>query len=258
MRILTRVLPVIAIVVLSACAQNSVRKLYEGEDRPESEIAVLRVPVELEVMRINGRRIEGLNLLFSPGKKDLHLAPGEYRVLAYYKKLWEMSGDGHDVVKSDPALFVVNAEAGHTYELGFQQPQSLEEARQLEDNFTGYVLDTTTGETTPARASHLVFQSGIAGSLGELAGMEMVKTSGEPAGDEPSSTVAPLARSDDNDEKEQNRKTGQDSSTETDEPAGDQEDTDYLSMLKAYWSQATKDERRDFLKWISEKEASSK
>ncbi len=242
------------VLMLSACAQNPVRKLYEGEQRPESEIAVVRVPIELEIMRINGERIEGLNALFSPQHKDLHLLPGEYRILAYYKDLWELSGDGHDVVKTDPALFVVNAKAGHTYELGFEEPQRLEEARQLEKKFSGYVLNTDTGEKTPTRASGLAFKSGIAGSLGEIAGVGAVEQTGD-SESQSSSTVAPLKKTESDNQQD-------DAPGSADDPQGKSNQADseqnYLNMLKAYWSQATQEERRDFLEWISEKDESRK
>lgn len=236
------------ILVLSACAGNPVRKLYEGEERPQSEIAVVRVPIELEIMRINGERIEGLNTLFSPEHKDLHLLPGEYRILAYYKDLWELSGDGHDVVKTDPALFVVNAKAGQTYELGFEEPQSLEEARQLEKKFSGHVLNTETGEKTPTRASGLAFQSGIAGSLGEIAGMETVEQKGGTEQQSSSSTIAPLQQREPGDK--EGAASGASDETD-DESAQAESEENYLNLLKAYWSQATKEERRDFLEWIS-------
>jgi uncharacterized protein YccT (UPF0319 family) len=242
-------------LALTACVQNPVRKLYEGEQRPRSEIAVVRVPIELEVMRINGERIEGLNTLFSPQHKDLHLLPGEYRILAYYKDLWELSGDGHDVVKTDPALFVVNAKAGQTYELGFEEPKNLEEARRLENKFSGYVLNTETGTKTPTRASGLVFKSGIAGSLGEITGVEAVEQTNNSGGRASSSTLAPLK----NEQPENGENNTSDSTGESRaDPGQTQSDQNYLNMLKAYWSQATQQERRAFLEWISEKDKSPK
>ena len=246
----TTLLPLVLVLMLSACAQNPVRKLYEGEQRPRSEIAVVRVPIELEIMRINGERIEGLDTLFSPQHKDLHLLPGEYRILAYYKDLWELNGDGHDVVKTDPALFVVKARPGQTYELGFDEPRSLEEARKLEKQFSGYILNTETGEKTPTRASGLAFKSGIAGSLGEIAGVEAVEQENQAGQPSSSSTVAPLRKGESDD------REGASSGSTADADDGSTQtasEGNYLNMLKAYWSQATKEERRAFLEWISER-----
>jgi uncharacterized protein YccT (UPF0319 family) len=249
MRNLVRVLPLVLLLTLSACARDGVHKLYQGQERSSSEIAVVRVPIELEIMRINGKSIEGLNTLFSPEHKDLHLLPGQYRILAYYKDLWELSGDGHDVVKTDPALFVVNARAGNTYKLSFDQPRNLEDARAMERKFSGYTLNTETGEKTPTRASGLTFKSGIAGSLGEMAGMEPVEDEGASVS-QSSSTVAPLKRAQPEQQRDASTGSGEDAGAES-SGAGSKED--YLNMLKAYWSQATKEERRTFLEWISER-----
>lgn len=270
----TRALVLAALVLLGACAQNQPLRLYEGEPRGESDIAVVQVPMELEVMRVNGRRIEGLNTLFSPEKRDLHLEPGQYRILAYYKDLWELSGDTHDIIKTDPALFVLDAEAGHRYRLGFDEPEDIEQARALEQEFSGYVLDTHTGEKTPTRASGLAFQDGILGSLGEMAGMQPTESSTDTASAGPSKTVKPLstasASASDTKASASDRDRAESGGADPGVTAGTSADTaerteavprsdgDYLDLLKAYWSQATKEERRAFLKWISTEEERGK
>lgn len=255
MKPLLQVWTLAALVLLTGCASQEPLRLYEGDPRPTPEVAVVRVPIELEVMRINGRKIDGLNTLFSPDHRDLHLAPGRYRILAYYKDLWEMSGDNHDVIKTDPALFVVQAKAGHTYELGFDEPQNIEQARELEKKFSGYVLDTNTDKKVATKASGLVFQDGIIGNLGGIAGVQSTQSAAGESTESAHSTVQPLASSNENDT---GKSDNAQADTRTDGSqaggAGASGSGNYLDMLKAYWSQATKDERRAFLQWISEKD----
>lgn len=235
-------------LLLGACSRSPVVRLYDGPKKPETKLAVVRVPVELEVLSINGRRVENLNTLFSVGYKDLHLEPGRYRIIAYYKDLWEMNADAHDVIKSDPAVFVVDGEAGHFYKLGFDEPQTIEQARELERQFSGYVLDAATGEKTPTRPSGIAFRGGILGGLADMAGTPATTAadaeSGGDQGGERDQVIAPapVPGSDSGKPAPETAAAGKESGT----------DSGYLDMLKATWSQATPEERRRFLRWVSE------
>lgn len=241
-------------VLIGACSRSPVVKLYEGPQKPESDLAIVRVPVELEVLSINGRRVEGVNSLFSVGYKDLHLEPGKYHILAFYKDLWDIDADTHDVIKSDPALFPLQAEAGHHYRLGFDEPQSIEQARELEKQFSGHILDVTTGEKTASRPSGVAFRSGLLGSIGDIAGVDTTTAAAADSQTDGGQAVAPMPA-----EQEEDATTGE---TGTANPApavtgqanteASGADSGYLDMLKAYWSQATPEERRNFLRWVSE------
>lgn len=237
---------IMALLFLAACSTSPVMRLYDGPEKPESEVTVVRVPVELEVLSINGRRIKGLNTLFSPGYKDLHLDPGEYRILAYYKDLWSINADTHDVIKSDPALFPVDGKAGHFYELGFDEPDNIEQARELEAQFSGHVLNVTTGEETPSRASGVAFRSGIIGSLADFAGADSTTEADAEQAESGQQVIAPVARKDKGEENHSEQSGAEESP--------DEDSSGYLDMLKAYWSQATPEERRAFLRWVSEQE----
>lgn len=243
---LAPIMLVLAMLSLAACSRSPVMKLYDGPKKPESELAIIRVPVELEVLSINGRRVEGVNSLFSVGYKDLHLEPGEYRILAYYKDLWDINADTHDVIKSDPAMFPVDAKAGHFYQLGFDEPQSIEQARELEKAFSGYTLDVSTGEKIPSQPSGVAFRSGLLGSIGDIAGVDTTTAAAAESGDT-GQVVKPLPGKKETAEAPSGAVAG--SETAKHAAAGDE---GYLQMLKAYWSQATPDERRAFLRWISE------
>ena len=203
-------------VLLSACTTNRVVKLYEGPERPVTDIAVLTMPVQLDIVTINDRQVQGVNAMFSMTDKELHVEPGRYRIAAQYRDVWDKSASTHEVVRSNPVIFTVEAEAGQHYRLDYEHPETLEDAREMVRDFQGWTENTATGERTATTPSGITTR-GVAG----ITTVQPERT------ETPATAIAPEAR---------------------DESASE---GDYLDMLKAYWSQATEEERRQFLRWIS-------
>lgn len=226
-----------AAFLLTACSRSPVVQLYEGAKQPDTQVLTLRVPTDLEVFTINGREVDGVNTFFNTDYKDLKLSPGRYEILAYYKRLWDLDADSHEVMKSDPALFVVDGKAGEFYRLGFERPQNVTQARALEEDFSGWVENMNSGEKTPSQASGLVLNRGF---LAPITGTE-VETKGASAV-EPKAvkavTPAPASPA-----------TNQGSASGSASTAAQ---ANYLDTLKAQWNQATQEERRQFLQWISQ------
>lgn len=125
-------------LVLSACARSPVVQLYDGPVKSDTQVVTVRVPSQLEVFTVNGKEIEGVNTFFASDYKDLKLTPGRYEILAYYKELWQLDADNHEIVKTNPANFIVDGKPGDMWVLGYQQPKDVEAARAMEDSFSGW------------------------------------------------------------------------------------------------------------------------
>lgn len=156
-----RIAVITLFALLSACARSPVIKLYEGRDLAPQQLLLVDVPMELEIITINERRLEGINKLFSFGDRTLHLQPGDYRIIAYYKNLFELSGNDHDMVKSDPVLFRVTGAAGSRHRLAFDVPANVEQARQMAKQFSGYSVDLASGKQRPTEASGMMLSGGF-------------------------------------------------------------------------------------------------
>lgn len=155
------ILILLTLLTLAACARSPDIKLYEGADQPAEKLLLVDVPVELEIVVINERRVEGINKFFSLGDRTLHLQPGEYRIIAYYKNLFELAGNNHEVVKSDPVMYRVSGAAGSRHRLSFDEPADVDEAREMAKNFAGYSLNLTTAEKRPTEASGMMLSQGF-------------------------------------------------------------------------------------------------
>ncbi len=223
-------------LLLAACARSPVVQLYDGPARSDSNVVTVRVPSELEVFTINGEEVEGVNTFFSTEYKDLKFAPGRYKILAYYKELWQLDADNHEIVKTNPANFVVDGKPGDMWILGFEKPQDVAQARAMEDSFHGWVENPVSGEKVAAEESKLVLKRGF-----------MAPITGEEVTTATTNSVAPQAAAGVTAGASAAAATEKTSSVAPQAPPAS-----YLDTLKAQWKQATPEERREFLQWIAE------
>lgn len=236
-------------MMLGACATNPVVRLYEGEPRPLAEVLRVNVPMELEVLSINERRVEKLGGLFSWGERELHLQPGTYRVVAYYKALFDLSADQHEVVKSDPAIFTVSGQQGDHFRLGFDKPATVDEARELATRFDGWTENVATGERIPTRPSGMISAGGFVGLIDAAQPVTTSDTvppaeqladgtAGVPASAGEDSAMAPQPA------------TSPKTASRTAAPGEENPEGTTLDQMKTLWKDATQAERQQFLLWL--------
>lgn len=133
--------------LLSACAQKGPVQLYPGASQPAAQLVTLDVPPALEILHINDQPIPAANRMTGNQSRQLQLQPGTYRVSAYYRNIFDIDGGlSHEVVRSNSAEYSINGKAGERWTLGFDAPQSLEEARERRMSFTGWAENSRTGE----------------------------------------------------------------------------------------------------------------
>lgn len=240
-----------AAAALAGCAADPVT--LHGPELPQGAVAEIVLPEQLEVATVNGLEIEGASGMLTKGDKTLELAPGRYELLVFYRELWEL-GDQHEVLRSDPALFVVDAAAGGRYRIDFERPAGIEEARELAADFTGWVDNLATGERTAARESGLQFRRGLIPALtfdDTLVPAAERSADGQmvpplPTGDAPAAaagatpmpvpTTAPASPV----------------VTGTAPGTASMPEESWLDLMKGFWSEASSAERRAFLRWLAE------
>lgn len=245
---LPRFVIALALFMLAACA-NPRLPLYDGAKQSASQVATLTLPEPIEVARLNGVEVKGASGLWTRGDKVLELAPGRYEVLAYYREIWNL-GDQHDVLRSDPALFVLDAQAGKRYRIDYERPARYEDAQRLAAAFSGTLIDETSGARTPSKPSGVRFPSGVIAQVSgssELlpdngkgrAGEGQVVAPLDAPGVPPAATVA-------------TPRAGVIAPLPEPEAATPARRDDWLVLMQAWWKQAGSEERRAFLRWVGE------
>lgn len=236
----------VALVTLLAGCSSPQLKLYDGASNPPAQAARLTVPEAIEVARINGVEVKGASGMWTRGDKVMELAPGRYEVLAYYREIWNQ-GDQHDVLRSDPALFVLDARAGGRYRIDYAHPAEYREAQRLAAAFSGVLIDETSGTRVPSQASGVRFPTGV---MGQIAGAsELLPDDGSSASTQ---VVAPLGASP---AIPAGATAGKRSPVVVRPapvaPAAAATEDDWLTLMQAWWKQASGEERRAFLRWVA-------
>lgn len=210
-----RVVVLVLISLLSACASQGPIHLYEGPQRNAEQLLTLDVPMELDIVRINQQPARDANRLLSYESRRLLLLPGDYQIEAFYKNVFDLADGGHQVVKSEPTLFRVSGNAGDHYRLDFVRPDNLEDARTLARDFRGWSIRMDDQHRQDSQ---------VPGYSGESFRQ---------------SAITPMPGG-----------SSSDSLDHSPSPSS----AHYMDLLKAGWRQATPEERRDFLRWVSEQE----
>jgi uncharacterized protein YccT (UPF0319 family) len=112
--------------VLAGCAARGPLAAYDGPARPVSEVALVEVPEQVQVLAIDGREPPPS---FLSSNIELALLPGEHVLSLRYVELFRLSGDEHEVIRSRPAALRFAAVAGGRYRLGVPAQKDLDAAR---------------------------------------------------------------------------------------------------------------------------------
>lgn len=148
-------------LLLAGCARSPLIPLYAGAERPDSELLQIDVPVELGIIMINERRVDGVNRVLGLDSRTLQLEPGRYRILASYKELFQLPDGNHEVVKSDPVIFEVEGTAGSHFQLDYERPANAEQGRALARNFEGYSVNLADNSRRPTRPAGIPLHQGL-------------------------------------------------------------------------------------------------
>ncbi|WP_193075450.1 DUF2057 family protein [Pseudomonas sp. FME51] len=185
--------------LLPACAQQSHVQLYPGSPLPDGQVLTVVVPNELEVQNINGQQIPSANWSFGTADKRLELQPGVYQISAFYKNGFDIDGGiSHEVVRGRTGVFSIDGQGGELWELDFDRPQSVQQAKAFETEFNAWVVNTRTGErhTAAAGGRNNSLVNNLLGSAEPVAEQTTVVPLGSVAAQVPAAaapaTVAPL------------------------------------------------------------------
>lgn len=227
----------LSLLALAACSSTPV-KLYPGPVQAADKIATLKLPVEIEILSLNGNKVKAAHTLLGTDDQQLQLLPGNYKLLVYYNNIWKTGTKEHTKIKSAPLLFTLALNAGHTYIMDFKHATNIREAQGFRHHFSAWITDTSSGARTFSQPSGLELDTSL---LAQLTGK--VKTIEVGAEDTSGNQViAPLTTP--------TQQAASTAATTARKGTAGATDGGYLALLKAQWSQASKAEKRAFLQWV--------
>lgn len=128
MNVISRMVVGGAALLLVACASNGPVRTYEGAARAASEVAIVRMPEQVQVMAVDGRETSGGML---QQHQALEVLPGERVFSLRYVELFRISSEEHEVVRSRPAALRFIAEPGAEYRIDYDPQVSLDLAKKF-------------------------------------------------------------------------------------------------------------------------------
>lgn len=135
----------LAVMSLMACSTQGPVKTYEGPVRAISDVALISVPEQVEVMSIDGREPPSS---FLKSNVELSLLPGEHVFSLRYVELFQITADEHDVVRSKLAALRFTAKPGATYKLGIPKQAGHDAAIKFAREPVFTLLDNQNGDVT--------------------------------------------------------------------------------------------------------------
>lgn len=101
---------------------------YQGEPRPQQEVAIVTVPVDLEVFEVSSVPVRSPSV--NRGEYTLEVPPGRQEVLLQYLASWE-GGSTSDVVRSRSMSLMADFRAGGRYRIEFPALDSRRDAERF-------------------------------------------------------------------------------------------------------------------------------
>lgn len=152
------------ILLLSACASDfGVQKLYRGPKVPDSDIAKIHVPGDIDVVRVDEKSIV---TLFSGDPTEIQVLPGEHKIVLRYYQIWEVRNDLTKII-SDPVAKTLTVQAGRSYQVEHDSPKSVTSAESYARNFDFTIreIGSLASVQTGSSASKTPQNAAVAGAV---------------------------------------------------------------------------------------------
>jgi len=236
-------------ILLAACQTTPFYQAYNGPQKPDSEVAVFSIPGSFNMLFIDKEKYNSLSI---GDGADIQALPGNHHLIFYFKEYWDLPGDNFERVESKPISVKIDAEAGHHYQLTFNKPKNLEEARAFGKKPSIAFTDLSNQSTTAATIEYNVYTKSFFSDL--LDGNSSVPSTTPPGSFDSTGSTQ---------ESSQSNMPGAipvatptittssaTSSSNSSESPPAKEDARAMEMLKYWWESASEKQRKDFREWI--------
>lgn len=115
----------------TACSTIKDVHLYDGPALAPEHSSRIVLPLELEASELDGRVISQGAQRFRNDSVNLFIPPGEHTLVVHYESIWDIDGENHEKVRSQPILFEVTSQAGEVFQFDYETPTSLKQAKSF-------------------------------------------------------------------------------------------------------------------------------
>jgi len=130
---------VFLVTSLISCASVESYKGYEGKKLPPEQVAVVKVPIQVDVLSIDGKKTHYVPFAYK--RIEYHIKPGMHELVMQYEELWKEMNQDEDIISSPLFSVKLDVKAGHKYTLSYPPAANIEQARQFRESFEAVVVD---------------------------------------------------------------------------------------------------------------------
>jgi uncharacterized protein YccT (UPF0319 family) len=237
------------LMLMLGCSGNYPVRTYEGAALSDDQVAIVKVPGDINMVAIDGQPMK--SYLIKNIAVDYYLLPGDHTLVLKYSGVWaapttktDEGSSSAELVQSAPLQVKINAEAGKVYSFDYPVPQSRMQAIEIAKSFEVTLHDDKReiARSQAYQPEAAVARSGDGGSAPaavEPAAVASVTTGAVTAA---ATTASPVTMP-------MPALTPAPAPTITSSPTPAAPDLPRLEALKVLWESASKDEKKEFMRW---------
>lgn len=152
----------ISILLLTACKSTPIHQAYEGAPKSKSEVATFVVPANFNLLAIDGVKYS------QPVLRDgatVNVLPGSHQFIIEYQDFWNIDGDNHEKVTSNPLSVTFAAKAGDQYSINTTPLETVEQARAFAEKPGISVVDTASKQSVSVEIKYNLYGGGLFSAL---------------------------------------------------------------------------------------------
>ena len=90
-------------------------RLYEGPALAAQQEAQLTLPLEFDLIELDGQAVSSLGQKFRSNSLTIKLAPGPHTLVLRYSDIFELDDENHDSLSSGQLVFKLTMQAGEAF-----------------------------------------------------------------------------------------------------------------------------------------------
>ncbi len=108
---LKALLLLIMLYMVTACAGPQNLRLYNGPSIGTENEANLILPIEFEILELDGQTVSANKQVFRNHPLTIQLTPGLHTLILKYSNTWQLDADNHDTLSTGNLVFKVTLQA---------------------------------------------------------------------------------------------------------------------------------------------------
>ncbi|NVK39425.1 MAG: DUF2057 family protein [Gammaproteobacteria bacterium] len=110
-----RLLLILSVLVLQACSTASNVRLYQGPALPNEMETTLVLPLNFELLSLDGQDIAQFEQTFRNHALNIKLTPGFHTLVLQYSDIWEIDNENHDKLTTGQLTFTGSFKEGECF-----------------------------------------------------------------------------------------------------------------------------------------------